>query len=226
MLACWDDEEKEGTDCALESIEDPLAKHHPVVTEVLPQTKTTEAIKLPDLSPTLSENDPELHDWALEMYEWISLVVVDSPRVSVMDSIDPFLSRYQPPQGDSRGRDHGVLKLVSTTWTGFLPSDWIMGLFVDVLWVSRLPSYSSRITDASSSDRSVCVKSKLGKDRRTFFALSSCGFDTEPSGRGRGYSVLCHSDEGLNQGPASNSTESEQNEASTEGMRFISWEIS
>lgn len=130
----WDDEEREGTDRALESIEDPLAKHHPVVTEVLPQTKTTEAIKLPDLSPTISEDDSELHDWALEMYEWISLVVVDSPRVSVMDSIDPFLSRYEKPQGDSRGRGHGnVLRLVSTTWTGFLPSNWIMGLFVDVL---------------------------------------------------------------------------------------------
>lgn len=80
------------------------------------------------------KSDEDFQDWSLETYEWLSLVGIESPRVLVGDSVDPFLSRYQlsSPRGDSP-ENLKALNMVSTTWTGFLPAQWIRSLLTSLV---------------------------------------------------------------------------------------------
>ncbi|KAL7936423.1 ribonuclease P 40kDa subunit domain-containing protein [Trichoderma chlorosporum] len=53
-------------------------------------------------STILAQGDREALEYsATEMYEWLSLVRLESPRVEEGDTIDPYLSRYSPPEADS-----------------------------------------------------------------------------------------------------------------------------
>ena len=115
------------TDCSMTAEDLPIAKHHPATKDCLPQLTTTEGVRVPILSPApASDCDDDFEDWALETYEWLSLVALKSPRIAVSDAIDPFLSRYQVPDGDS-GK---IFNMVALTWTGFIPASWIMQLFI------------------------------------------------------------------------------------------------
>ena len=65
-----------------------------------------------------------------EMYEWLSLIRLESPRVATGDDIDPYLSRYALPT------DNGAVKtaaLCTVRWQGFIPSNWVRKVLVDVL---------------------------------------------------------------------------------------------
>ncbi len=97
--------------------------------------KTTKAVLLPELNPVLSVNsNDEFQEWALETYEWLSLVGIESPRVLVGDSVDPYLCRYRLSytQCDSR-ESLNCLNMVSVIWTGLLPAQWIRNLIVNVM---------------------------------------------------------------------------------------------
>ena len=105
----------------------PITKHHPLSKECSPRWRNTEKVRLPNLSPPHSSDSAEdFEDWALETYEWLSLIAMESPRILSEDTIDPFLSRYQVLDGDS-GK---VLNIVTLTWTGFIPALWIMHLLI------------------------------------------------------------------------------------------------
>ncbi|KAM0449968.1 hypothetical protein ACHAO4_006845 [Trichoderma viride] len=53
-------------------------------------------------STILAQGDRESLEYsATEMYEWLSLVRLESPRIVTGDTIDPYLSRYSPPEADS-----------------------------------------------------------------------------------------------------------------------------
>ena len=107
----------------------PIAKHHPVTKDCLPQLKTIEEVRVPILSPApASDCDDDFKDWALETYEWLSLVALKSPRIVSNDAIDPFLSRYQVPDGESGN----ISNMVALTWTGLIPAPWIMQLFISL----------------------------------------------------------------------------------------------
>ena len=115
------------TDCSMIAENLPITKHHPVTKDCLPQLTTTEGVRVPILSPVpASDCDDDFEDWALEIYEWLSLVALKSPRIVVNDAIDPFLSRYQVPDA-VLGRDSNMVAL---TWTGLIPASWIMQLFI------------------------------------------------------------------------------------------------
>ena len=115
------------TDCSMIAEDLPIAKHHPVTKACLPQLTTTEGVRVPFLSPAPgSDCGDDFEDWALETYEWLSLVALKSPRIIFNDAIDPFLSRYQVPDCES-GK---IFNMVALTWTGFIPASWIMQLFM------------------------------------------------------------------------------------------------
>ena len=115
------------TDCSMIAENIPIAKHHPVTKDCLPQLTTTEGVRVPNLSPApTSDCVDDFEDWALETYEWLSLVALKSPRIVVNDTIDPFLSRYQVPEGDLEK----ISNMVALTWTGLIPASWIMRLFI------------------------------------------------------------------------------------------------
>ena len=110
-------------------MERPIAKHHPTTHICLPQLRTIKGVIEPKLdhSQALSSND-SFEQWSLETYEWLSLLGLESPRVLREDSIDPFLSRYQVPDGESQNS----LNIVTLTWTGLLPGEWIRALLIEI----------------------------------------------------------------------------------------------
>lgn len=73
-------------------------------------------------------NPNDFSDYTTELYEWLSLITLSSPRITSTDQIDPFLSRYTPPFPTTLNHD-----LVKMTWNGFLPSKWVHETFVKIL---------------------------------------------------------------------------------------------
>ena len=123
----------------------------------------------------------ELEDRAVELYEWLSLVSLESPRIDVSDSIDPYLSRYQSPAAVNVV----CQKVVRIKWCGLLPASWITELWLrtlldsDDLLVQSIPlTCPNRFAvRASSADNS-------------WFALSVYGFAPGFLGGGQCFTVL------------------------------------
>ncbi|KAL8755190.1 MAG: hypothetical protein Q9199_003824 [Rusavskia elegans] len=81
----------------------PLAKHHPVAKKCEPFPTLTASVKIPESINGRSAPWPptELEDCAVEMDEWLNLVMLQSPRIRQNDHIDPYLCRYATPSEDS-----------------------------------------------------------------------------------------------------------------------------
>ena len=84
---------------------------------------------------TASGERLHLEMFATDIYEWLSLVRLQSPRVAAGDAIDPYLSRYQVPDEYGNAVD---TKFSMIRWQGFLTAEWVRQLLVDVL--TTLPS--------------------------------------------------------------------------------------
>lgn len=96
-------------------------------------------VTLPLLKPPaelLSGTDNEyLPDTMSETYEWLSLVRLQSPRVSSTDNIDPYLSRYQTP---GEPNEQATTKVCTITWEGLLAPSLARQMLVDL--ILKLPS--------------------------------------------------------------------------------------
>ncbi|PTB38682.1 hypothetical protein M441DRAFT_145316 [Trichoderma asperellum CBS 433.97] len=102
-------------------------------------------------STILAQGDRESLEYtATEMYEWLSLVRLESPRIVAGDTIDPYLSRYSPPEVDSATAQTQVCKL---SWQGLLSSHWLRDLFVDI--VTNCPSQSWFALSATTFSRNI-----------------------------------------------------------------------
>jgi ribonucleases P/MRP protein subunit RPP40 len=109
----------------------PLDAHFPVKQTASPRLLQDIKVDLPSLKPPTDVDrtyGADLEDYAVELQEWLALILLESPRISPDDKIDPFLSRYAPP-GDS----HTNTKLVKLTWQGFLSPTWAHKTFVKIL---------------------------------------------------------------------------------------------
>jgi ribonuclease P/MRP protein subunit RPP40 len=69
-----------------------------------------------------------------QLLEWLGLVLLDSPRVRVDDAADPYLCRYELPEGvQEEGREalmEGTLHHIQ--WKGFMPSQFVSSLLLAV----------------------------------------------------------------------------------------------
>lgn len=81
--------------------------------------------------------DEGLPAFAGEIYEWLSLLRLESPRVSSADSVDPYLSRYRTPREPDQWP---VARLVTVVWEGLLPPYLARNLLVGT--ILALPSQS------------------------------------------------------------------------------------
>lgn len=81
--------------------------------------------------------DEELPAFAGEIYEWLSLLRLESPRVSSADSVDPYLSRYRPP---GEPGEWPLARLVTVVWEGLLPPCLARNLLIET--ILALPSQS------------------------------------------------------------------------------------
>ena len=79
--------------------------------------------------------EDDFSDFSVEMYEWLSMISLGSPRVDLNDRIDPFLSRYAPPAAGEQ--DIGVTGLVKISWKGFASSSWAHKIFVQALLAAK-----------------------------------------------------------------------------------------
>ena len=91
-------------------------------------------VEIPQLQPP---NEPKnkfednFGDFAVDVYEWLSLICLESPRIDINDEIDPFLSRYVSPKPDSISTE--TAELVKITWQGFMSPIWAHRIFVETL---------------------------------------------------------------------------------------------
>jgi ribonucleases P/MRP protein subunit RPP40 len=86
-------------------------------------------VNLPPLTPATDKVDPA---YAEEMYEWLGLVALESPRINVGDKIDPYLSRYAVPDLEPTGGSSGSVaqgNIVKLRWQGFIPTRFVLELW-------------------------------------------------------------------------------------------------
>jgi ribonuclease P/MRP protein subunit RPP40 len=110
---------------------DPLDAHFPTWRTVSPGASQSIKVKMPSIKPP-TEVDPsygaDFEDYAVDIHEWLSLVLLESPRINSDDKIDSFLTRYVAP-GDS----FKDTMLVKVTWQGFMSPSWAHKIFVQML---------------------------------------------------------------------------------------------
>lgn len=92
----------------------------------------------------------ELPETLGDIYEWLSLVRLQSPRISPQDSVDPFISRYQLP---TEASEQNSTHICTITWQGLLPPAFAQTLLVDV--ILRLPSRDWVALSVSSFSKGV-----------------------------------------------------------------------
>lgn len=128
---------------------DPLQQYAPVKFTSDPGLIPSLYLQAPSLTipsdVAASGDRTQLETLATDLYEWVSLVRLQSPRIRAGDSVDPYLSRYQIPEdhGSAVDATFGMIR-----WQGFLTSEWIRQLLVDLL--TTLPSQSAFALSATS----------------------------------------------------------------------------
>ncbi|KAI1441885.1 ribonuclease P 40kDa subunit [Annulohypoxylon stygium] len=130
---------------------DPLSQHYPTKYISSPSISEGLFMNVPSLKPPpaiiSSQNRLDLEEFATDVYEWLSLVRLGSPRVDVDDRIDPYLSCYAVPGDMEDGRKE---KLCRVTWQGFISPKWTQQTLVDI--ILALPSktwFSMSVTSFS-----------------------------------------------------------------------------
>ncbi|KAI1437238.1 ribonuclease P 40kDa subunit [Xylaria sp. CBS 124048] len=112
----------------------PVAQYYPTAYTSNPVVVSGVAMKIPQLkvSSTIL-SDPtrqELDEYATEVYEWLSLVRLESPRVESGDNIDPYLSAYAVPGSPSEINEGRLCKI---SWQGFIPPNWTARILADLI---------------------------------------------------------------------------------------------
>lgn len=118
---------------------DPLDAFNPTRCTASPKILQDLNITIPPLqppeSPASGSDTQNFSDAVSEIYEWLSLIRLQSPRVSSADTIDPYLSHYEVP---GEPEEQLSSRLCTITWEGFLPPKFARQLLVDT--IIALPS--------------------------------------------------------------------------------------
>lgn len=118
---------------------DPLAKHFPVNFTCKPAVVERISTTVPSFNlgdDAVKQPLWEKDEFVTEIYEWLSLIRLQSPRIDPSDDIDPYLSRYQLPQS----RDGNPTNLCKVSWQGFFSSRWVRQILIDA--ATTVPSKS------------------------------------------------------------------------------------
>ncbi|KXJ91649.1 ribonuclease P 40kDa subunit [Microdochium bolleyi] len=111
----------------------PLEKHFPVKYTSTPSDAPIARTRIPMLKvPTtvLAGSDRlEFDEFSVDVYEWLSLIRLESPRVAAGDNVDPYISSYVPPRATEDAKPGSLCKI---TWQGFMPASWTQRVLAEV----------------------------------------------------------------------------------------------
>ncbi|KAK1755894.1 ribonuclease P protein subunit p40 [Echria macrotheca] len=117
---------------------DPMLQFSPTKKEALPKLSPVIETLRPPIRPAaeslLPSGTEDFESFATELYEWLSLIRLGSPRIHPNDNIDPFLSRYKVPSAE------GQANVRKISWQGFLSPAWSRKTLIDI--ISALPEKS------------------------------------------------------------------------------------
>ncbi|KAI0126213.1 ribonuclease P 40kDa subunit [Xylariales sp. AK1849] len=127
---------------------DPLQKHFPVKYTSSPSFIEVTQAQAPILKPPetalATEGRMDLEEFATDVYEWISLLRLQSPRIDVGDKIDPYLSRYSVPGNPGESQEATLGKV---SWQGFISPTWTQQTMVEaILAISSRSWFSLSVT--------------------------------------------------------------------------------
>lgn len=93
-------------------------------------------MRIPSLKPSQESLDPsnriDLDEHASDVYEWLSLIRLESQRIASDDNIDSYISSYVVPEHSGEAQAATVSKI---SWQGFLSPAWARKLMVGVILV-------------------------------------------------------------------------------------------
>lgn len=101
-------------------------------------------VEIPQFQPPSESKDKfedDFRDFAVDIYEWLSLICLESPRVDINDQIDPYLSRYVSPKPELLSTE--TSELVKLAWQGFMSPIWAHKIFVETLLVATAKTWFS-----------------------------------------------------------------------------------
>ena len=102
---------------------------------------------------------------ANELYEWLSLIRLESPRIEVGHQVDSYLSRYDLPQAPA-----STTKLDKVSWQGFISPRWLRETLASVFTES-----SSKIWFALSASQFFRKDSTVGNEVLLLKSSKSAG---------------------------------------------------
>ncbi|KAI9851447.1 MAG: hypothetical protein M1838_003636 [Thelocarpon superellum] len=113
----------------------PLATHHPSISVNAAEVFRIGPVLIPTLQPPLDDEagKPSFDEHMTDIFEWLSLVSLRSPRIDASDTVDPYLSRYEVP-GSEEAKSARVVLL---RWRGLLSARWITELWLTSLRLIR-----------------------------------------------------------------------------------------
>lgn len=109
-----------------------LSRFQPSVYTVDAEVTGLPAVLVPVFPETMAGEDrvgAEME--AVELLEWLSLAMLDSPRVGMGDAqrTDAYISRYEVPSFGAGEEEAQSTDLVRLRWHGFLPAGFVAKVF-------------------------------------------------------------------------------------------------
>lgn len=96
-------------------------------------------------STLLDDDRASTEEKGIDLYEWLSMARLGSPRIGCEDAIDPYLSRYSLASSGPK-----QLEVCKISWQGFIGTAWFRDLTRDLLAACPRQSWIS-ITAISPS---------------------------------------------------------------------------
>ena len=118
-----------------------MDKYSPTKFDCQPEVAETSAIRVPLFQPRTAPSDVGVDDFAdftADIYEWLSLVQLGSPRVDANDRIDSYLSRYSTPEASTGSIPETLVRI---SWSGFLAPSWAHKAFVQSVLAASSKSW-------------------------------------------------------------------------------------
>jgi len=137
----------------------PIARHCPIRIPLHAKVSTVTSVKVPTFPKDLSEDH---RHQATDMLEWLSIAMIESPRMVVNNSLDEMLSRWDTP--DLRCGEDGETSSKMTTdvshlrYHAFLPGEVALQIYIAVIRATkRLADTWSAIRLQSFDGRQVMI---------------------------------------------------------------------